>query len=86
MSMEIEVFDWIFMEVQAKHKIGRASIMRKAVSLEPNLAGGPDGDGYIKRLRRWYYGFCDAFEVNPRRKIVSKGQKLPEGDWRARCD
>ena len=67
-------------EVKAKHKIGRSSICREAVRLCPELAGGFGSPNYIKRLHKWYYEFCDAFEVNPRKKICSVGQKLPTGD------
>ena len=60
--------------------MSRTMIFRKVLDIDPLFCGGVKANGYLGRLKKWfYYGYIKRQELLSR-KISSAGQKLPN-NW-----
>ena len=52
-------------------------ILRKVLEIYPKFCGGINSNGYLERMKRWfYYGLIKRHGLS-NRKISGAGQKLP---------
>ena len=68
---------WLEERWKLEQRVSRTSIFRKVLDIKPKFCGGFKEDGYLGRMKKWfYYGFVKRFDLS-NRKISGAGQKLP---------
>lgn len=75
-----ELLKWLEDLWKNEKRVTRTMIFRKALEINPELYGGVQSEGFLGRMKNWfYYSFVKKFNLSCR-KIASVGQKLPE-NW-----
>lgn len=76
-QMETGVKTWLRGCYATDKRVSRTMIFRQALLLDPSFKGGPKSEGFIERMKNWfYYGFKVRANLSVR-KLASVGQKLP---------
>ena len=71
---------WLEERWKLDQRVSRTMIFRKVLEIDPKFKGGVESDGYLARLKKWfYYGFKIRNGLS-NRKICGAGQKLP-ANW-----
>ena len=74
------LFTWLEERWRLDQRVSRTMIFRKVLDIDPKFKGGVTSDGYLTRLKKWfYYGFKVRHDLS-NRKICGAGQKLP-ANW-----
>ena len=78
--MEAVLMTWLEERWRLEQRVSRTMIFRQGLVIDPKLCDGIKKDGYLERLKKWfYYGFVRRNNLSIR-KIAGAGQKLPN-NW-----
>jgi len=71
---------WLEERWAKEQRVSRTMVFRKVLENDPKFCGGVKSDGYLDRMKTWfYYGLKIRFDLS-NRKIAGAGQKLPD-NW-----
>ena len=75
-----ELLKWMEDCWKNEKRVTRTTVFRKALEINPELYGGAGSEGFLGRMKNWfYYSFAKKHNLSCR-KIASVGQKLPN-NW-----
>ncbi len=77
--MEKQLLEWLEALWKDQKRVSRTMIFRKVMELDPKYNGGPKAEGFMEKMKKWFYkGFKVRAGLSVR-KIAGAGQKIPDG-------
>ena len=76
-----------FLEVlwSIERRVTRTIIFRKALEIDPTFCAGVGKEGYLRRMKKWFYYHFTKHNYLSICKLASVGQKLPP-NWEYKMD
>lgn len=82
--MEVDLFQYCSQMRNKGVRLSRMVVFRKVNSLYPLFKGGPTSDGYMSKVKAWFYhGFVKRYNLSYAR-ISGASRKLPQG-WQEKA-
>ena len=83
---EKTLIEWLEERWKLEQRVSRTSIFRKVLDIDPQFCGEIQVNGYLERMKNWfYYDLVKHFDLS-NHKISGAGQKLPTNWEKALMD
>ena len=83
---EKTLIEWLEERWKLEQRVSRTTVFRKVLDIDPKFCGGVKLDGYLERMKQWfYYSLVKRFDLS-NCKISGAGQKLPTNWEKALVD